>query len=300
MRRHDDSGAGRFRLLASWFLSFPCIVAAQLAPGIIGGVIGGLSPILSTGSNSTSHQQFTVDSLRLDIRILDTLAARLGAKPTSRSPDEYCWQRRVLGRKVYDYCFIAEWPGANADTLLSDTNAWGIDTLRLRKNRMFGYYYFRAATGDAYEVSSNLAAFLNSAYHQELFPAYRRMDSLFLPVPRQTQAGLWLRGAASMGWAARYSGRDNPFMGAKRYVAELYYVLDGIMAIVGVGTAVQLVNEGSPEKIPQSLLAVKTGHTVLSWLIFTPMLSLELGETLKLRNAGYRFPATMGNPPYAY
>lgn len=146
----------------------------------------------------------------------------------------------------------------------------------------------------------NLAEFLRSAYHQELFPEYRARDPLFLPSMRQSESGLWLRGAASMGWAAGYAVEGNPFTGHPSALKGLFYLLDGLIGGIGAYQCVSLINEGTPEKILPGLLAMKAGHSVLSLAIFTPLLSIELGETLRIRNTGYRFPKTLyleGRPP---
>lgn len=248
-------------------------------------------------SNRSQRSQYAVDTLRLDLRVLDTIAARVGARPVGISTDEACYERRVLGFPIHDYCFSAIWRRAETDTTLIVSQPWKTDTVRLRKDHAFGTYYFSASTQGNSRVSENLGRFLNSAYHQELFPSYKAMDSLFLPPLPQTRTGLWLRGGASLGWASQYTGRGNPFLASKNAQAWVFYLIDGFFAAEAAYVVARSLEEGDSGEIPLRLLGVKAIHTAFSYCFFMPFISIQFGETLKLQNSGFRFPRTMRTDP---
>lgn len=236
--------------------------------------------------------QFTApDSLRLDVHVLDSMAVKLGADLTVHHENRRCYERRLLSIKTYGYCFAVEWPAAALDTLVSDTLDWGIDTVRLEKNRIFSRYRFEASLGENTWSDSGFTRFLNSAYHQELFPGYRRADSLFQNPPAQpNQWGLWSRGALSMGWAAGYALKHNPTVAESKQKILWYYAADAYFVLLASALTAGAVYRGEPEKIPMGLVVLKGVYTALGLGIALPILSIDLGEWGKVRKSGYRMP----------
>ena len=251
-------------------------------------------------SSQSRRSQYAVDTLRLDYGILDTIAARLGARPGGIAKDVACYQRRVLGFPVHDYCFSAVWRRAEIDTTLIVSQPWKTDTVRLQKDHAFGRYFFSASTQGNSRASENLSLFLNSAYHQEMFPSYKSMDSLFLPPLPQTRTGLWLRGGASLGWASQYAGRGNPFLASVNLQALGFFLIDGFFAMEAAYVVARSMEEGDSGEIPLRLLGMKAIHTAFSYWFFMPFISIQFGETLKLQNSGFRFPKTMQTEPGSY
>jgi hypothetical protein len=278
-------------LLSTLLLMVPgALIQAQIAPGVIGGLMGGLMApyMMVAGGPAFSPQRFVIDSLRLDEKALDTLAAKLGAFPTRRQPNEICYQKRAVGRTAYDFCLEVTWPRAYKDTILIDTADWSVDTLTLKKNRMIGIYRFWVETRDDYRVNRSLAMFLESAYHQQLFPDYRARDSLFQAPSDMTQWGLWSRGTVSFGWGADYALHRNPFTGGPRgFVTGMLYVFDGVFCIAAVAMA---AGSDSPGEAAQKVLITEAVHTGFAYCLWLPLLSLEIGQTIRLRESGYRFP----------
>jgi hypothetical protein len=252
--------------------------------------------LIPAWNDDKEPRNFLVDSLRLDTRILDTMAARLGARPAWSGRDTYCYERSSLGRSMYLYCFQSRWSLAEIDSVVVERNAWGTDTIGLRKDELFGYYLFDGMPfASRFRNSLNLTRLLHSAYHQHLFPAYGRMDDRFMIPPGQSQRGLWLRGSASAVWASEYAASGNPFAGKSTRLEskQMFYMLDGLFATFGTIMAISAIGSGTMESLPGHLLVLKGIHSAITLGVFLPTISLELGETIRIRNSGYRWPRTL-------
>lgn len=266
-----------------------CACAPTGAQVMAGALAGSMVPyFLEQSSSADSPFALVTDSSRLDTDALIRMAARLGATKTEARMDTQCWEKRIpIAGLAYEYCFHARWRRAGTDTLAVLPQPWGADSLAIRRGRLFGYYSFHTSVQDQYRVARNFATFLHSAYHQETMRGYAVRDSLFQAPPPQTQTGLWSRGAISMGWAAHYAGERNPFMGYRGLLTVLLGIIDAGFGIAAVAVA---ADADSPAEALRNLAIVKAGHTAFSWAIFTPVLSVEIGPTIRVREAGYRFP----------
>lgn len=283
-----ERGAIRWALALCLATAAPA--SGQVLEGILGGVVGGVTPwILGPGSGPGSDFQATLDTSRIQMRILDSLDRKLGLTLAERSRDTRCYER-WKGQKAYEFCFRTSLKVALQDSAVAVVRPWGAEALTLAPNQAFLAYGFSARTGDEMGWDShNLAAFLNSAYHQELYPEYRAREDRFLSLPRKSQWGLWSRGLLSMGWGVDYASRRNPFMtgGAVRFVKWMLYGFD---AAFFTGMVVTAAQAGSLDQGWKDALRIKAFHAGLSGGIFTPLISLELSETLRLQDSGYRFP----------
>jgi hypothetical protein len=253
-------------------------------------------PISRIDGGNFSTGSFLVDSLRLNMGYLDSLAERLGARVVSREQDRICYERRVLGRVMYAYCFDAIWTQAKEDRVVAESNGGSIDHVRLRKGHLFGHYGFEdLACNTTFQFEENLPAFLHSAYQQHAIPGYREQDSRFISIPGGSQVGLWLRGAVSPVWAARYVTRDNPFAGRAQggSVRAIYYVTDGVFGFLALFATAALIAHDQAELIPRSLLFIEGFHVGTSLAFCMPIMSMDFGETIRIRNSGYRIPISL-------
>jgi hypothetical protein len=265
--------------------------ALILAPRIHAGIDGRSSSLIPIWVSEKAPRNFILDSSRLDSRRLDSLAERLGAKAYYHGESALCYERRRFGRTVYSYCFRADWTPASVDTLVADTNAWSVDSIQLRKGRLFGYYAF-AARGYSGWQEDRVSTFLHSAYHQDLYPGYRERDSLFMPMPRQNQLGLWLRGVVSPTWAVYYASPRDPFAGFSRHAnwEKIAYLSDGYFTTLAMIAVAAMLTDGKAENRTRVLWLVAGAHTAVSLGVFLPILSMDLGESMRFRLSGYRFP----------
>lgn len=264
---------------------------ARTDPGVLGGILAGtLAAAADAAAAPAFQEQLTLQAGNVDMAILDRMQARLQSSLADVHLDSRCYERRSFGQRVYRYCFDYSLVRATVDTTVTLPRPWRDEPVVLKPQLALLKYGFAARTGDDMGSDShNLAAFLNSAYHQELYPEYAKADSNFLPPLRKSQLGLWTRGAVSMGWGVQYAARGNPFQTGAA-VGLVKWLLYGVDAIFYVGMAVAATEGKDAEAGLLYAAQAKALHTGISYAIFTPLLSLELAETLRIRDSGYRLP----------